>query len=199
MSDPQTPPPTDKVVPVAANTGAVAVVGLDLQEGKVILRKRGHPSVGAVGLGDATVQQRHPHVRLHGVVSDRARRSYRLAIPRLPVTKTPLSWEHRRALAAPLGRGLGIAVRRCSSLSSAPVLGPARRHLRAPQVAAQHLHWPARRCQRCSALFFVQASPAFFVLGISLIAIGSVLQRDRRGQLQRDARAGLRTRELSAR
>ncbi len=158
---------TDAHIPVAANTGAIAAVGLDLQEGKVIPRKQ--------------------------VVSwafwDWATQPFNSVILTFVFTALYLTTDTfiDPAVAA-LGAGNPTYDRALSDLSSkfgvAIFIAGALIALLAP-VQGQRADAAGRRklwlgistlvlIASMAALFFVQAAPAYFVLGIALIAMGSV-------------------------
>ena len=158
---------TTKKVPTPANTGAIAAVGLDLQEGKVIPRKQ----VFSWVLWDWATQP------FNSVILTFVFTALYLT------TDTFISPE-----IAALGAGDPTYDRALSELSSqyglaifiaglfiallAPVLG------QRADASGRRKFWLALSTGvlvLCTAaLFFVQAAPPFFILGISLIAIGSV-------------------------
>lgn len=167
MSDPGTPEPTDKVVPVTANTGAIAAVGLDLQEGKVIPRKQ----VISWALWDWATQPFNSVILTFVFTA-----LYLIGPDFLPADVAALpedAPEHVAGIASLSSQfGWAIAIAGILIALLAPVLGQ-----RADTSGRRKLQlgiFTGLLIATMFALFFVQASPAFFVLGISLIAVGSV-------------------------
>ncbi len=142
--------------------------------------------MGVLGLGDAAVQQRHPDLRLHRAVPDHRRRSCRPTSRRSPRTTRPTSPASPRCRASSAGpsrrAGLFIAL-------LAPVLGQRADAHGSPQAAARDLHRLADRAA-CSRSSSCRAEPAFFILGHQPDRRRQRVRRDRRRELQRDARAG---------
>ncbi len=158
---------TSKKVPVVANTGAIAAVGLDLQEGKVIPRKQ----VFSWALWDWATQPFNsviltfvftalylttdtfidPAVAALG----EGNKTYELALS---------------SLSAQFGLAIFIAGLLIAVL--APIMG------QRSDTSGKRKFWLAINTGIliiCMALlFFVQAAPAYFVLGISIIAVASV-------------------------
>lgn len=154
-------------VPVVANTGAIAAVGLDLQEGKVIPRKQ----IFSWALWDWATQPFNtviltfvftalylttdtfidPEVAALG----EGNTTYELALS---------------SLSAQFGLAIFIAGLLIAVL--APVMG------QRSDASGKRKFWLAVNTGIlvvCMALlFFIQAAPAYFVLGISLIAVASV-------------------------
>ena len=154
-------------VPVVANTGAIAAVGLDLQEGKVIPRKQ----IFSWALWDWATQPFNtviltfvftalylttdtfidPEVAALG----EGNTTYELALS---------------SLSAQFGLAIFIAGLLIAVL--APVMG------QRSDASGKRKFWLAINTGIlvvCMALlFFIQAAPAYFVLGISLIAVASV-------------------------
>ncbi len=167
MSDAAVPPPTDKVVPVTANTGAIAAVGLDLQEGKVIPRKQ----VISWALWDWATQP------FNSVILTFVFTALYLITPTfLPADIATLPEDDPAVVQgiASLSSQYGWAIAAAGVFIAllAPVLG--QRADRSGRRKLQLAIFTGLLIATMFALFFVQASPAFFILGISLIAIGSV-------------------------
>lgn len=158
---------TDKTVPTAANTGAIAAVGLDLQEGKVIPRKQ----VFSWVLWDWATQPFNSVILTFVFTA-----LYLTTDTFLPPEVAALgagNSAYDLALSQ-LSSQYGVAIFVAGLLIAllAPVQGQ-----RADASGRRKL-WLAISTGTLvlcmAALFFVQASPPFFILGISLIAIGSV-------------------------
>lgn len=160
-------PSTSATVPVMANTGAVAAIGLDLQEGKIIPRKQ----VWSWALWDWATQPFNTVILTFIFTALYLTTGAFLPpeIAALPETD-PL---YERGL-ADLASGLGfaIAIAGLAIALVAPVLG------QRSDAAGRRKLWLAVNTAIvvvCMALlFFVEADPSFFILGISLIAAGSV-------------------------
>jgi UMF1 family MFS transporter len=167
MSDTAAPPPTDKDVPVLANTGAIAAVGLELQEGKVIPRKQ----VISWALWDWATQPFNSVILTFVFTA-----LYLIGPDFLPADIASLPEDDPSYVAgiASLSSQFGWAIAAAGILIAllAPVLGQ-----RADTSGRRKLQlgiFTGLLVATMFALFFVQASPAFFILGISLIAVGSV-------------------------
>lgn len=167
MSDSEVPPQTDKIVPVMANTGAIAAVGLDLQEGKVIPRKQ----VISWALWDWATQPFNSVILTFVFTA-----LYLIGPDFLPADVASQAEDSPAYVAgiASLSSQFGWAVAIAGVLIAllAPVLG--QRADRSGRRKLQLAIFTGLLIATMFALFFVQASPAFFILGISLIAIGSV-------------------------
>jgi len=158
---------TDKKVPTAANTGAIGAVGLDLQEGKVIPRKQ----VLSWALWDWATQPFNS-VILTFVFTALYLTTDTFLPPEIAALG-PGNSSYDLALSE-LSSQYGIALFAAGALIAllAPVQG------QRADASGRRKFWLAIStavlvlCMM--ALFFVQASPPFFILGISLIAIGSV-------------------------
>lgn len=158
---------TTRSVPTAADTGAIAAIGLDLQEGRVIPRKQ----VWSWALWDWSTQPFNSVILtfvftalylLKDSFVDPEIAALGPGNPRYDLAISDLSARYGFAIFV---AGLLIAL-------LAPVLGQ-----RADASGRRKLGLAVATVALtvCTALlFFVQATPAFFVLGISLIAIGSV-------------------------
>lgn len=154
-------------VPVTANTGAIAAVGLDLQEGKSIPRKQ----VVSWALWDWATQP------FNSVILTFVFTALYLVGPSfLPadVAALPEDAPEHVAGIAELSSQFGWALAIAGILIAllAPVLGQ-----RADASGRRKLQlaiFTGLLIATMFGLFFVEASPAFFVLGISLIAVGSV-------------------------
>jgi UMF1 family MFS transporter len=157
----------DRRIPVIANTGAVAAVGLDLQEGKVVPRKQ----VVSWAFWDWATQPFNSVILTFVftalyLVSDSFLPAEIVALPE----GDPL---RERAL-ADLASGLGLAgtIAGLAIFALAPVLGQ-----RADAFGRRKrwlLIYTGALVLVMFSLFFVEAAPAFFALGVGLIAIGSV-------------------------
>jgi UMF1 family MFS transporter len=160
--------PTRKKIPVAANTLAVGVMGLDLRKDKVVSRKQ----VTSWAMWDWATQPFNSVILTFVftalyLVSDSFLPTELAALPANDPVK-------ERALSE-LAGGLGLAgtIAGLAIFALAPVLGQ-----RADALGRRKrwlLIYTGALVVVVSTLFFVQAEPAYFVLGISLIAIGSVL------------------------
>jgi UMF1 family MFS transporter len=166
---PDDPSATTKSVPVMANTGAIAAVGLDLQEGKVIPRKQ----VVSWALWDWATQPFNT-VILTFVFTALYLTSDAFISPELAAlpegdTQRVLAID---ALSGQFGFAIFIAGLLIAVL--APVMG------QRSDASGRRKFWLLVNTGIvvvCMALlFFVQAAPAFFVLGAALVAIGSVFQ-----------------------
>jgi UMF1 family MFS transporter len=152
--------PRPDVLPPTANTGAIGVMGLDLQEGKVVPRKQ----VWSWALWDWATQPFNT-VILTFVFS--VYLTSELFLP--PGTEADASGEN-----AVLTSGLGLAIGVAGILIAllAPVLGQ-----RADASGRRKLTLGIATgllVVTTAALFFVEADYAFFWVGAGLIAIGSV-------------------------
>jgi UMF1 family MFS transporter len=159
---------TPRKIPTAANTGAVAAVGLDLQADKVVPRKQ----VVSWAFWDWSNQPFNTVILTFiftalYLVTDHFLTPEVAALADTDPIKV-------KAL-ADLSSGLGYAVGAAGLLIAllAPVLGQRSdatgQRKRALGIATILV------AVAMFALFFVQADPSFFILGISLVAIGSVI------------------------
>lgn len=158
---------TGRAVPTVARTGAIAAVGLDLQEGRVIPRKQ----VWSWALWDWATQPFNTVILTFIFTA-----LYLTTDAFIPADIAALgegNAAYDRAL-ADLTSGLGLAITIAGLLIAlvAPVLG------QRSDAAGRRKLWLAVNTGVvvvCMALlFFVRAEPSYFVLGVSLIAIGSV-------------------------
>ncbi len=158
---------TSKRVPVMANSGAIATVGLDLQEGREIPRKR----VFSWALWDWATQPFNS-VILTFVFTALYLTTDTFLDPAIAALDDadPAKQHGLADLASGLGLALTIAGLAIALL--APVL--AQRADAAGRRKFWLLIYTAGLIVSMALLFFVEGSPAFFVLGVSLIAIGSV-------------------------
>jgi len=164
---PDEPSATTKSVPTMANTGAVATVGLDLQADKVVPRKQ----IWSWALWDWS-NQPYNTVILTFIFTA----LYLLSDAFLPADIAALSDDDpvkERALGV-LSSGLGYAIGAAGLVIAvvAPVIG------QRSDTSGNRKGWLAAAtivvALSMLALFFVEADPRFFLLGISLVAIGSV-------------------------
>ncbi len=158
---------TPRKIPTAANTGAVAAVGLELQEGRVIPRKQ----VWSWALWDWGTQPFNTVILTFIFTALYLTEDYFLP-PEVAAlgAGNPTYDAGIASLVANLGyagavAGVAIAV-------LAPVLGQ-----RSDASGRRKLLLGVNTgivvlCM--AAMFFVEASPSFFLLGIALVAIGSV-------------------------
>ena len=172
---------TSKRVPVVANTGAIAAVGLDLQEGKVIPRRR----VFAWALWDWATQPFNT-VILTFVWVPSFLTSYLFLDPSLAASGLGADGERidcdtaanaataycggLGSLAVQLGWGITVAGILIALL--APVMGQ-----RADAGGRQKLQlgiFTGLLILAQLGMFFIDGTPDFFWIGVSLIAIGSV-------------------------
>ena len=153
-------------VPVTANTGAILAVGLDLQEGKVIPRKQ----VVSWALWDWATQP------FNTVITTFVFSVYITSSLFIDPSIAALGVGHPdydRAIAG-LSSGIGIAdvIAALAIFALAPVLG------QRSDASGRRKFWLGVNtgvvilCM--AAMFFVEAKPAFFVLGAALIAAGNV-------------------------
>ena len=156
-----------KKIPTAANTGAVAAVGLDLQADKVVPRKQ----IWSWALWDWS-NQPYNTVILTFIFTA----LYLLTDAFLPPEIAALADDDpvkERALAV-LSSGLGYAIGAAGLIIAlvAPVLG------QRSDTTGNRKGWLGAAtiivALSMLALFFVEADPRYFVLGVSLVAIGSV-------------------------
>ena len=158
---------TPRRIPTAANTGAVAAVGLDLQEGRVIPRKQ----VWSWALWDWATQPFNTVILTFVFTALYLTENYFLdpSIASLPETD-PRYQAGIAGLGANLGYAVGLAGLAIAIL--APVLG------QRSDTSGRRKFWLAVNTAIVAALmaamFFVEAKPSFFLLGISLVAICSV-------------------------
>jgi UMF1 family MFS transporter len=179
--DNEVAPPTSLTVPVAANTGAIAAVGLDLQEGKVIPRKQ----VLSWALWDWATQPFNTvlltFVWVPSFLTSHFFLAADVAAQGLQADGSYIKCDSAAAgnaycdgigqLAANLGWGITAAGILIALL--APVMGQ-----RADAAGRQKLQLAIFTgllvlCQ--FGLFFVDEGQQWFLLGVSLIAIGSVV------------------------
>ena len=158
---------TSKSVPTVANTGAIAAVGLELQEGKVIPRKQ----VISWALWDWANQPFNTVILTFIFTA-----LYLTTEAFLPadLASLPDGDPAKEAGLASLASGFGLAgtIAGLVILLIAPVLG-ARSDAsgnRKKQLAITSLLVVITM----ALLYFVEADPAFFVLGVTLVALGSV-------------------------
>ena len=159
---------TGKKIPTTANTGAVAAVGLDLQEGKIIPRKQ----VVSWALWDWATQPFNSVILTFVFTA-----LYLVGDSFLPEGVAALADDDpiKEKALADLASGLGLAgtIAGLAIFLLAPVLGQ-----RADALGRRKrwlLIYTSALIAVMFALFFVQADPMYFVLGVGLIAVGSVL------------------------
>ena len=158
---------TAKKIPTTANTGAIAALGLDLQEGHVIPRKQ----VFSWALWDWATQPFNTVILTFIFTA-----LYLTTGAFLPAEIVALGEDDpafERALANLASQlGVAIAISGLAIAVIAPVLGAR------SDAAGRRKLWlgisTGLLIASMALLFFVEAAPSFFVLGISLIAIGSV-------------------------
>ncbi|HWR86677.1 MAG TPA: MFS transporter [Rhodoglobus sp.] len=159
--------PTDKKVPVTANTLAVAAVGLDLQEGKVIPRKQ----VVSWALWDWATQPFNSVILTFVFTA-----LYLTTDTFLPPDLAALAEGDpaKEAGLAELTSGLGLAttIAGIAIALIAPVL--AQRADASGRRKFWLLVYTGVLIATTASLFFVQGAPQYFALGASLIAIGTV-------------------------
>lgn len=158
--------PTRTKVPVTANTGALTTVGLDLQEGKTIPRKQ----VFSWALWDWATQP------FNTVITTFVFTVYLTSDLFIDPSIAALGEgdpTYDRAV-SDLSAGLGLAIFVAGILVAliAPVLG------QRSDAAGRRKLWLAINTALVivgmGLMFFVEAGPAFFVLGVSLVAIANV-------------------------
>jgi UMF1 family MFS transporter len=151
---------TSKKVPVVANTGAVASVGLDLQEGKVIPRKQ----VFSWALWDWATQP------FNSVIITFVFSVYLVSDLFLPAGVKPGESGENAILTSGLGWAVGAAGLLIALL--APVMG------QRSDAAGRRKLWlgiaTGALVVTTALMFFVEADYSFFWFGAALIAIGSV-------------------------
>ncbi|MBC7590005.1 MAG: MFS transporter [Salinibacterium sp.] len=154
-------------VPVTANTGAMLAVGLDLQEGKVIPRKQ----VRSWALWDWATQPFNSVILTFIFTALYLTTDVFLPadIAALP-EDDPLKIRGLADLSS--GFGFAIFIAGLFILALAPVLG--QRADRSGKRKSALLLYTVLLVLCMGGLFFVQGQPSFFLLGASLIAIGSV-------------------------
>ncbi|MBN9239381.1 MAG: MFS transporter [Micrococcales bacterium 70-64] len=173
MTDDAPAGPTDKKVPVTANTGAIRAVGLDLQEGKVIPKKQ----VRSWALWDWATQPFNSVLLTFVFVP-----LYLVNYWFLPADVAALKPEDGATVTDPAYTAgiadlsgqfsLAVAIAGIAIALLAPVLGQ-----RADSSGRRKFWlaiWTGLLVLSMLALFFVQGQPSFFILGISLMAVGSV-------------------------
>lgn len=166
MSD-AVPERTSKKIPTTANTGAVAVAGLDLQEGKVVPRKQ----VVSWALWDWATQPFNS-VILTFVFTALYLTTDVFLPPEIAALANDDPLKERGLAELAGGLGLATTIAGLAIAAIAPVLGQ-----RADGSGRRKLWlliYTAILTLCTAALFFVEGTPSFFVLGVSLIAIGSV-------------------------
>ena len=154
-------------VPTTANTGAVAAVGLDLQEGRVIPRKQ----VVSWALWDWATQPFNT-VILTFVFTALYLTTDTFIDPAIAELGEG-NEQYERALSQLSGNfGLAIFIAGLLIAVLAPVMG------QRSDASGRRKFWLAINTAVvvvCMALlFFVQAAPSYFVLGVALVAIASV-------------------------
>lgn len=151
---------TSKRVPVVANTGAVAAVGLDLQDGKVVPRKQ----VISWALWDWATQP------FNSVIITFVFSVYLTSSLFLPAGVTPDESGENAILTSGLGWAVGAAGILIALL--APVMG------QRADAAGRRKLWlglaTGALVITTALMFFVEADYSFFWFGAALIAIGSV-------------------------
>ena len=154
-------------VPVTANTGAMLAVGLDLQEGKIIPRKQ----VRSWALWDWATQPFNS-VILTFIFTALYLTTDVFLPADIAVLKDddPLKVKGLADLSS--GFGFAIFIAGLFILVLAPVLG--QRADRSGKRKSALLLYTVLLVLCMGALFFVQGQPSFFLLGASLVAIGSV-------------------------
>jgi UMF1 family MFS transporter len=158
---------TSKTIPVTANTLAIAAVGLDLQEGKVIPRKQ----VVSWALWDWATQPFNSVILTFVFTALYLTTDVFLAPE---IAALPDGDPAKELGLAGLTSGLGLAttIAGLAIALIAPVLG------QRADASGRRKFWllvyTGVLVLCTGALFFVQGAPAFFVLGVSLIAIGTV-------------------------
>jgi len=154
---------TTKKVPTTANTGAIAAVGLDLQEGKVIPRKQ----VWSWALWDWATQP------FASVITTFVFTVYLTSSLFIDPALEEGTAAYDRAI-ADLSAGLGLAITVAGLLVAllAPVLG------QRSDAAGNRKRWLAINTGlvvlSMALMFFVQTGPSFFVFGVALVAVGNV-------------------------
>jgi UMF1 family MFS transporter len=165
MSDGAGATPTS--IPATVNTGAVAAIGLDLQEGKVIPRKQ----VVSWALWDWATQPFNSVILTFVFTA-----LYLTTDVFLPpdVAALPDDNPVKEAGLASLTSGLGLAttIAGIAIAVIAPVL--AQRADASGRRKFWLLVYTGVLILTMASLFFVQSAPQFFVLGASLIAVGTV-------------------------
>ncbi len=158
---------TSKKVPVVANTGAIAAVGLDLQEGKVIPRKQ----VFSWALWDWATQPFNS-VILTFVFTALYLTTDTFLDPAIAALDDADPLKERGLADLASGLGLALTIAGLAIALLAPVL--AQRADAAGRRKFWLLVYTAGLTLATALLFFVEGLPAYFVLGVSLIAVGSV-------------------------
>jgi len=160
----QNPVPTP---PVAADSGAIAVVGLELQEGRRIPRKQ----IWSWALWDWATQPFNSVILTFVFTALYLTTDVFLAPE---IAALPDGDAAKEAGLAELASGLGLATTISGLIIAAiaPVL--AQRADASGRRKFWLLVYTAVLIVTTGSLFFVQGAPQFFVLGVSLIAIGTV-------------------------
>ncbi len=161
------PRPTTPTPPTVADTGAIAAMGLDLQEGRVIPRKQ----VVSWALWDWATQPFNS-VILTFVFTALYLTTDVFLSPELAAL--PKGDPAKDAALAGLAGGLGLATTISGLIIAliAPVL--AQRADASGRRKFWLLVYTGVLIVTMASLFFVQGAPQFFVLGVTLIAIGTV-------------------------
>jgi UMF1 family MFS transporter len=161
------PRPTTPTPPTVADTGAIAAMGLDLQEGRVIPRKQ----VVSWALWDWATQPFNS-VILTFVFTALYLTTDVFLSPELAAL--PKGDPAKDAALAGLAGGLGFATMISGLIIAliAPVL--AQRADASGRRKFWLLVYTGVLIVTMASLFFVQGAPQFFVLGVTLIAIGTV-------------------------
>ncbi|GHF21809.1 MFS transporter [Pseudolysinimonas yzui] len=152
--------PRPDVIPTTANTGAIGVMGLDLQEGKVVPKKQ----VWSWALWDWATQP------FNTVILTFVFSVYLTSELFLPAGTEPDASGENAVLTSGLGLAIGVAGVLIALL--APVLGQ-----RADASGRRKLTLGIATgllVVTTALLFFVEADYSFFWLGAGLIAVGSV-------------------------
>ena len=170
MTDPGNDPGNEspRRPPVAANSGAVGIVGLDLNSSEEIPRRR----VWSWAMWDWATQPFNTVIVTFVFTS-----LYLTTDVFLDPAVAALADDsaQKKAGLADLASGLGVAVALAglSIAILAPVLG------QRSDAAGRRKRWllinTAALALVTGLLFFVEATPSFFVLGVSLVGIGTVL------------------------
>jgi UMF1 family MFS transporter len=157
----------DRKIPVAANTGAVAVAGLDLQEGRVIPRKQ----VVSWAFWDWATQPFNS-VILTFVFTALYLTTDTFLAPEIASLANGDPLKERGLAGLTSGLGLATTIAGLAIAAIAPVLG------QRADAAGRRKFWllvyTAALVLCTASLYFVEGTPSFFVLGVSIIAIGTV-------------------------
>lgn len=159
--------PTNLEVPVVANTGAIAAVGLDLQEGKKIPRKQ----VVSWALWDWATQPFNS-VILTFVFTALYLTTDTFLEPSVAALKDGDPVKDRALADLASGLGLAITIAGVAIAILAPVL--AQRADAAGKRKLWLLIYTAGMTLCMLLMYFVEGAPPYFVLGVTLIGVGSV-------------------------